>query len=251
MVRLIDADAALPCCGIKSPAHPGRCEKLCWLEANSGYGLRAKTLLAPDGHATGYIEYVPGEFAWRAVDAGGYLFIHCLWISRRKDQGRGWGRLMVEACLEDAKRAGKRGVAVAVREGPWMADRRLFVANGFRTVDAAPPDYELLVRKFDDRAADPAFQGGWDGKLRRYGRGLTIIRCGQCPHIAKFADDIAGAARTDYGIEPEVVHLRSPAEAQDAPTPYAVFAVIRDGQLLADHPISRTRFRNIMNQAGK
>ncbi len=52
-VRLIDIDAAsfdtLPCCGIKSPAHPGRKEKRCWLLKNAPFGLRAKTLLAPNG----------------------------------------------------------------------------------------------------------------------------------------------------------------------------------------------------------
>jgi len=47
---LIDVDAAsfdtLPCCGIKSPTHPGRQQKHCWLQANAKFGLRAKMLLA-------------------------------------------------------------------------------------------------------------------------------------------------------------------------------------------------------------
>jgi hypothetical protein len=71
----------------------------------------------------------------------------------------------------------------------------------------------------------------------------------QCPHIAKFADDIAEAAAKEYGIEPNVVEMRSYRDAQDAPTPYAVFAVVYKGRLLADHPISCTRFRNIMGKA--
>ena len=69
--RLIDVDAAsfdtLPCCGIKSPIHPGRQQKHCWLQANARFGLRAKTLLAPDGQPSGYIEYLPGEFACEAL----------------------------------------------------------------------------------------------------------------------------------------------------------------------------------------
>lgn len=105
--RLLDVDAAsfdaLPCCGIKSPMHPGRQEKRCWLRANAKFGLRAQALLAPDGQPSGYIEYIPGEFAWRGVDAGGYMFVHCIWIYSRRHQRKGWGRLMVEACLDDAK----------------------------------------------------------------------------------------------------------------------------------------------------
>jgi len=253
--RLIDVDAAsfdtLPCCGIRSPAHPGRQQKRCWLESNVKLGLRAKALLAPDGEPGGYIEYIPGEFAWRGVDAAGYMFIHCLWIYSRRHQRKGYGRLLVEACLDDARKAGKSGVAVMVREGPWLADRRLFLAIGFQPVDTAPPDYQLLVRKFDQRAANPAFKTDWDRKLATYGRGLTIIRSSQCPHIAKFAADIAETAKKEYGISPKAIDLQSSRDAQNAPTPYAVFALIYDGKLLADHQISRTRFRNIMKKLGK
>lgn len=250
--RLIDVDAAsfdsLPCCGIKSLTHPGREQKRCWLQANARFGLRAKTLLAPDGQPCGYMEYLPGEFAWRGVDCGGYLFIHCIWIYSKRHQRKGWGSVMIEACLDDAKAAGMRGAAVMVREGPWLADRRLFLANGFEVVDTAPPDYQLLVRKFDRGAASPAFQTGWDQKLGQYGRGLTIIASSQCPHIAKFAADIAETAENEYHIRPTVVDLGSYRDAQNALTPYAIFAVIYNGRLLADHQISRTRFRNIMNQ---
>jgi len=251
MPRLIEVDAStfdsLPCCGIKNRSHPGRIEKCCWLRDNTKSGLRAKAIPGPDGKPGAYIEYVPGEFAWRGVNAGGYLFIHCIWIHTHV-QHQGWGSAMVQACLEDARKSKMSGVAVMVREGPWMADRRLFLANGFVPVDAAPPDYELLAHKFDDRAAPPTFQRDWDRKLARYRRGLTIIHSSQCPHLAKFVSDIARSAREDYRIEPKLVKLKSAADAQQAPTPYAIFSVTLDGRLLADHPISRTRFRNIMNK---
>jgi len=253
--RLIDVDAAnfgtLPCCGIKSPTHPGRQQKQCWLAANARFGLRAKMLLAPDEQPCGYIEYLPGEFAWRGVEAAGFMFIHCVWIFVKQHQRKGWASLMVEACLDDARKAGIDGAAVMVRDGPWLADRRLFLANGFESVDAAPPDYQLLVRKFDSAARSPAFKKNWDKKLAQYGRGLTIIRSSQCPHIAKFSAEIAETAEQEYGVTPTVVDLQSWSEAQNAPTPYAIFAVIYNGRLLADHQISRTRFRNIMRQCGK
>jgi hypothetical protein len=249
---MIDVDAAsfdtLPCCGIKSPTHPGRQQKYCWLQANAKFGLRAKTLLAPDGQPGGYIEYLPGEFAWRGVEAGGYMFIHCIWIYSRQHQRKGWGSVMIGACMEDAKKSGMNGAAVMVRDGPWLADRRLFLANGFQPVDTAPPDYQLLARKFHSATANPAFKKGWDRKVAQYGRGLTIVRSNQCPHIAKFAADIAQTAAEEYHLKPKVVELEGWSDAQNAPTPYAIFALIYNGRLLADHQISRTRFRNIMNQ---
>jgi GNAT superfamily N-acetyltransferase len=250
--RLIDVDAetfdSLPCCGIKSPSHPGRREKCCWLRDNAQFGLRAKAILAPDGKPGGYIEYVPGEFAWRGVNARGFLFIHCVWIQVKQYQRKGWGSILVNACIEEAKKADLSGVAVMVREGPWMAGRRLFLANGFVPVDSAPPDYELLAHRFDTRAEAPSFRKDYGRKLAQYGSGLTIIRSSQCPHIAKFAAEIAETAKNEYQIEPAVVELKSWRDAQQAPTPYAVFSVILNGRLLADHQISRTRFRNIMNK---
>jgi GNAT superfamily N-acetyltransferase len=251
--RLIDVDAAnfdtLPCCGIKSPTHPGRQQKRGWLQANAKFGLRAKMLLAPNGQPGGYIEYLPGEFAWRGVEAAGCMFIHCVWIFSKRYQRKGWGSVMIEACLEDARKAGMSGVAVMVRDGPWLAGRRLFLANGFEPVDTAPPDYQLLVRKLNRAAANPSFKKGWDQKVARCGRGLTIICSSQCPHIAKFASEIAQTAEEEYHLKPKVVDLVSWQDAQNAPTPYAVFAVIYNGRLLADHQISRTRFRNIMNKS--
>ena len=107
----------------------------------------------------------------------------------------------------------------------------------------------MLVRKFDSDTVNPVFKKGWDQKLEQYSRGLTIIRSSQCPHIAKFAAEIIETAEKEYGMRPTVVDLESSSDAQNAPTPYAIFAVIYNGQLLADHQISRTRFRNIMSKS--
>jgi ribosomal protein S18 acetylase RimI-like enzyme len=238
----------LPCCGVKNPAHEGRVEKNCWARKHFAKGLRAKVLLTPDNRQCGYIEYLPGEYAWRGVKARGYLFIHCLWTFYKQYQGRGEASALVAACVEDARKAGMDGVAVVARESPWLAGPALFRKLGFETVDTAPPDYELLVRKLNPAAANPAFRGDWDKKLKKYSQGLTIIRSAQCSHVAKFASEIAEAAENEYGLKPKIVELRTHRDAQNAPTPYAVFAIIHNGTLLADHQISRTRFRNIMKR---
>jgi GNAT superfamily N-acetyltransferase len=239
---------SLPCCGIKNPDHEGRRQKNCWLNTSFKTGLRSKVLLTRDNRQCGFLEYVPGEHAWRGVDASGYLFIHCIWTFYKKYQGRGLASQAIQACIDDARDSGKNGVAVITREGPWLGGAAVFLANGFTVVETAPPDYSLLVRKLNPSAADPAFRGDWERKLKRYGQGLTIIRSNQCPHIAKFAGEIARAAEEEYGLKPRIVELKSARQAQNAPTPYAVFAVIYNGRLLADHQISLTRFHNIMRR---
>jgi len=249
---LIDIDSSnldeSPCCGIKDPSHPGLVGKRCWLKTQFKLGLKAKSLVGPDGKPGCYIEYLPGEFAWRGVSAAGYMFIHCLWNHLKKHQHKGWASAMIEACLSDAEAAGMNGVAVMTRDGPFLASRSVFLANGFKLADTAPPDYQLLVRKFKAGAADPRFKGGYERKAARFNRGLTIIRSAQCPYIAKFAAEIVQAAEEEYHTKPKIVDLESCRDAQDAPTPYAVFAVVYKGRILADHQISRTRFCNIMDE---
>lgn len=250
---LVDLDSSrldeTPCCGIKDAAHPGLLLKRCWLRGQFESGLRAKTILGPGGEPVGYIEYVPGECAWRGVSTAGYMFIHCLWVYSRRHRGKGWGKALIEACSSDAKAAGMNGVAVMTRDGPWSAGGSLFLANGFTLTDTAPPDFQLLVRKLETGAPDPAFKGDFERKAARLGKGLTIIRSDQCPYIAKFAAEISEAAEKEFHIQPKIINLESCRDAQDAPTPYAVFAVVYNGRVLADHQISRTRFRNIMKNA--
>jgi GNAT superfamily N-acetyltransferase len=252
LVELRKTDlAGLSTCAVKNPKHEGRRRKSAWLETHFDMGLRLKTLVGEKGEQLGMIEYLPGECAWRGVEAPGYMFIHCLWTYSTKLKGTGLGTRLVRAAAEDAKKAGMNGVAVVTREGPWLAGSPVFLKNGFRVVETAPPDYELLALKFKRCAPDPKFKGGWEKKLRAYGRGLTIVRSNQCPHIAKFADDIAALAGTVYKLRPRVVEITNHREAENAPTPYAVFSVILDGRVLADHPISATRFRNIMSGLSK
>jgi hypothetical protein len=83
-------------------------------------------------------------------------------------------------------------------------------------------DYQLLVRKFGSGAANPSFKKGWGRRVGQYGRSLTIIRSSQCPHIVKFAADIAWTAENEYHVRPTVVDLESWSATQNAPTPYGV-----------------------------
>jgi L-amino acid N-acyltransferase YncA len=238
----------VPLCGIRDRGHEGRQAKERWLRATARRGLKARVLLTEKGVQCGYAEWLPGEYAWRGVEAGGYTFLHCVWTYFKQYQRKGRGKLLIQECLDDARKAGTWGVATVTRGRPWLAGSALFLKHGFEVVETAPPDYELLVKKLDPSAPNPRFRGDWTRRLRRYGSGLTIIRAEQCPHSIRFAEKIAAAARARYGLEPRVVTLRTWREAQTAPTPFAVFSVIYDGELVADHHISARRFEARMER---
>jgi GNAT superfamily N-acetyltransferase len=235
-------------CGIKNPEHEGHQRKSAWMRTHFEKGLRAKVLLAEDGRQFGYIEYIPGQHAWRGVEAEGYMFIHCIWTFYKKYQRKGYGKRLIQACIDDARKEGMLGAAVIARDRPWLAKKEVFLKCGFEVVDAIPPDYELLVKKLNRSSPDPRFKKDWGKKLEEYGKGLTIIRSDQCPHIAKFAGEIAEMAEKTYKLKPRIVELKTFQDAQNAPTPYAIFAVVYDRRLLADYQISRSRFKNIMEK---
>lgn len=65
--------------------------------------------------------------------------------------------------------------------------------------------------------------------------------------IPKCVKDIVEVART-FGLEPKVVPLRSAKASRELPTPYGVFSIIYDGKLIAERPVSATRFKNIMSK---
>jgi len=239
----------LPCCGLKNPEHAGLQGKLKWLDANLRRGVKIKVALTENNTQLGYVEYLPSEHAWRGVEAYGYTFIHCVWTHWKEYQNRGLGGLLIEACVAEARKERNNGVAVACRERPWLANSSLFLKHGFEIVDTAPPDYELLVKKFRKSAPDPRFKGNWEKRLGKYGEGLTIIYSNQCPHSVKFGADIAEAAREDFGLEPRMVEIKTYRDAQRAPTPYAVFAVIYNGRLVVDYQVNKSKFVKLMRSA--
>jgi GNAT superfamily N-acetyltransferase len=235
-------------CSYKDLKQEGFKRKVDWMGRQSSGGLVIKTLYSDKDKAQGMIEYIPGEYCWRPVDAAGYMFIHCIFVGFKKAfKGQGYGTLLLKACIDDAKKAGMNGVAVVTREGTWMAKKELFLKNGFEVVDKAKPDFELLALKFDKGTPSPAFRD-MDSALKRYGKGLFIIRSDQCPAVSKPVNEIMVTAEKEYGIKPEVIELKTYKDAQDSPCPFGNFCVIHDGKIVAHAPISNTRFKNIMNK---
>ncbi len=251
-IEIIDTNAENIChfafCGYKSIKQEGYKRKLDWFKKRFSEGMKFKILYSVEDGAVGAIEYVPGRYAWRAVEAHDYMVIHCIFIMRKKYKGKGYGVLLLKEALQDAKRKKMRGVAVVARKGTWMAGTELFLKHGFEVVDRAPPDFELLAKRFKKTAALPKFSGDWDRRLHKYGTGLTIICSDQCPYTAKCVKDITETAKKRYHMKPKIIELMNYKQAQSAPCAFGVFSIVYNGKIIAEHPISGTRFQNIMNK---
>jgi len=232
-------------CGYKNARNLGFRLKTNWLKKRYAEGLRYKVLRSREFGDIGMIEYALGNHAWRPVEAEGYLVIHCLMVNS-KHKGKGLGTLLLDSCLRDAQKSKCRGVAVVTSSDSFMAGSDFFIKAGFVPLDSSPP-YELLVKKLKKTAPDPRFIVKKERLLKRHKKGLTILAADQCPMVPKCVADIAAVSRT-LGLKPQVVRVRSAEASRELPTPYGMFSIIYDGKLIADRPVSGTRFWFIMRK---
>lgn len=223
-------------CMMSARKSEGYQRKLAWLRARFGEGLRLKMLDLREG-GRGFIEYIPGECAWRPVFAEGYLFIHCLWVVGQC-KGKGYGKLLLDECLRDARDSGLKGVAMLTSERVWLVKKGFLLKQGFQPVDQAPPSFELLVTQFKPGPL-PSLPADWDARAARYGAGLTVVRADQCPYLAAATKAVLEVA-AERGIEARVVELTSSRQVREsAPSPYGVFQILHNGKLLSYYGLAR------------
>ncbi|MEE4178112.1 MAG: GNAT family N-acetyltransferase [Bacteroides sp.] len=228
-----------------NPKHPSFPHKTEWLKQRFSEGLQIK-LLFVEGQkkAAGLIEYVPGQFAWRAVSAEGYLFIHCIFLYPNNNKGKGYGSLLVESCLEDARESNALGLAVITSKGSFMAESRLFLKNGFELLEEDGAGNQLLVRPLKEGPLPHL--NDWKARQADF-QGLHILYSRQCPWVARLIDEIREEGLEDK-LKMQIKELTVPSEAQQAPSSYAVFNLLHNGRLLADRYVSVTRLKNILEK---
>lgn len=247
-IKIIDvtahnvADVGIYC--IKDSMAAGHLAKVEWFKSKLNKGLKIKIAAYGNGKQVGFIEYIPSELAWRPVNAANYYFIQCIALFAKEAKEKGIGSLLIKQCEQDARDSKKSGICAMSSDGPWMANKSLFEKNKFKVVQSLDR-FELMVKAFDKEATLPCFND-WTKQQTKY-KGWNLLYADQCPWHTKSVTDLQQCA-IDNGIELKVKRITTPKEAQKAPSGFATFSLIKDGQLLADHYISRTRFENILKE---
>jgi L-amino acid N-acyltransferase YncA len=223
--------------------------KIDWYEENYGDGLRIKLLLTENAGSQGMIEYVPGEFAWRPIEAKDYMFVNCLYVGFKKEyKGQGFASQLIDECAKEARKLGLMGVAVVTRKGSFMADKAVFLKTGFEVVGKEKPDFELLALKFSPQSPNPNFKANLEERLAPYQNGLHILRSDQCPYSLKNVVAMKGIAWDEFEMLANIVNIKLAKEAQNCPSPFGTFCIVLNGKVVSYHPISGTRFRNILQK---
>lgn len=206
--------------------------KQAWLRERFAEGMQFK-LLQSEGR--GFIEYIPGERAWRALHATGYMVIHCLWVLGQ-GKGKGLGSFLLADCVNAARKAGMKGVAMVTSSGNWLAGEELLLKRGFDVVDEAPPGFKLLALELKP-GSRPSFPKDWAKRCARWGRSLVVVRTDQCPYLDRCATEMRELA-AERGLTFREVHLPDAATVQaESPSPYGVFALLHEGRLVSYHPL--------------
>ena len=233
-------------CGIgclTDPKNQGYGPKVEWLRARFAEGLRLLLFRDDKGKALAFLEYVPGAYAWRPVEAKGWLFVRCLWVYPKGQKVGGLGRRLIRASIEEAQQAGATGVAAMVSDGAWMASKQVFLKNGFEQV-AEADRFQLVAHRLK-KGPEPRFRD-ISANLTKY-QGLHIVYSAQCPMLPKSVNDLSEMA-AEYGLNLKITVLNNAREAQNAPSYYGVFNLVWNGRLLSDHYVSKGRFKNILRK---
>lgn len=191
-----------------------------------------------------FIEYVPAEYAWSPIEAPGYTFIHCFWVSGRY-KGQGFGTKLLDECINDSGE--KNGIVCVTTKKvmPFLTDKRFFLKKGFEVCDTAPPYFELLVKPFKD-APLPKFRDSAKMGIVPNKKGLTFIYSDLCPFTDHWVDKMISYAQ-DLNIPSQKTKILTLVQSQNAPSAFSIFTIFYNGKFLTHKIPSQKEFIKILN----
>lgn len=235
------------CCAIANNKDCQVLSKKAWLADRLDEGLVFKK-----GNVRGkcFIEYIPAENAWVPVEAAGYMYIDCLWVSG-KYKGQGYSNMLLDECIRDSMEKGRRGLVTlsSDKKRGFLADPGYLAYKGFRTADTAEPYFKLMYLPFDEG-------DGTDEHIPRFRQqakeprvensGFTLYYTAQCPFTAKYVPVLEQTA-AEKGLPLKTIKLESREAARNAPTPFTTYSLFYNGAFLTNEILSVKKFEKIVS----
>ena len=212
------------CCIIRSKKlHPGIEAKRQWLSDRLKEGHVFRKLNAK---ATVFIEYAPLETAWVPITGDNYYYLYCLWVSGSY-KGKGYGKLLMEYCLADAKEREKSGICMlgAKKQKHWLSDQSFAKKFGFEVVDTTNNGYELLALSFD--GTTPRFAQNAK-TLKIESKELTIYYDMQCPYVCQNIEMIKQYCETN-AVPVSFIQVDTLQKAKELPCVFNNWGVLYKG----------------------
>ena len=232
------------CCAISNNNDIQVSSKKAWLSERFDDGL---VFLKSTQRGKCFIEYIPAENAWNPIDAPGYMYIDCLWVSG-SFKGHGYSNDLLEACINDSKEKGRTGLCIlsSAKKKPFLADPKYLEHKGFSVCDKADNGIELWYLPFAPDAAKPAFR-----ECARHPhideKGYVLYYTNQCPFNAKYVPIVEKTA-AENGVPFTAIHIDSKEAAQNAPTPITTYALFFEGEYITNEQMNDKRFLKLISR---
>ena len=226
------------CCAISNNKDVQVSSKKAWLADRFEEGL---VFLKSVERGKCFIEYIPAENAWVPIQADGYMYIDCLWVSG-SFKGHGYSADLLNACIEDSKEKGRKGLCIlaAAKKKPFLADPKFLKYKGFTVCDEADNGIQLwylpFVPHFRECAKHPRIEE----------KGYVLYYTSQCPFNAKYVPVLEQTAR-ENDIPFHAIHIESREKAQNAPTPITNYALFHDGEYITNEQMNDKKFLKLVN----
>ena len=189
-----------------------------------------------------FIEYIPAENAWVPVDADGYIYINCLWVSGSM-KGHGYSKDLLAECIRDARAQGRKGLCILSAEGrkrEFLADPKFLAYQGFSVADVSDCGINLMYLPLETAAQLPRFKEC--AKHPATGEsGFVLYYTDQCPFTYYWVPRVQETARA-HNIPLKVIHVTDKKTAQSVPAPVTTYALFRDGKFLTQAIQSDKKF---------
>lgn len=229
------------CCAIADKKHQcGVDVKRAWLgdRIDEGHVFRK---LNEKGKV--FIEYAPLEKAWVPVVGDGYSYIYCLWVSG-SFKGRGYGKELIEYCIEDAKKHNKSGICTlsSIKKKPFLSEKKFMQKYGFETVDIVD-EYELLAISFN--GTKPKFAENAK-KQTISSETLTIYYGLQCPYIPNCIEQIEAYCKAS-NIPLNLIKVDTLEKAKELPCIFNNWAVFYRGKFETVHLLNEGYLKKLLD----
>jgi len=234
------------CCAISNNKDCQVAAKKSWLSEHFADGLVFKKC---DVRGKCFIEYIPAEKAWCPIEANGYIFINCFWVSGQF-KGQGYSTLLLDECINDSKAKGKHGLCIlsSKKKMPYLSDPKYLRYKGFVVADTAEPYYELMYLPFEANAPKPCFkQSVKTPKINE--QGFVLYYANQCPFTAKYVPLIENAAK-EKSIPFQAIRFETTEEAQNAPAPFTSYSLFYNGEFVTNEIMSLQKFEKLLGEKG-
>ena len=230
------------CCAISNNKDVQVASKKAWLSERFDEGL---VFLKGTERGKCFIEYIPAENAWVPVDADGYMYIDCLWVSG-SFKGHGYSNDLLAECIKDSREKGSKGLCIlsSVKKKLFIADTNYVKYKGFEICDESRNGIQLWYLPFEVNAAKPSFKAcAKDPHTEE--KGFVLYYTSQCPFNAKYVPIVEQTAK-EQGVAFKAIHLTDKISAQNAPTPVTTYALFCDGEYLTNEQMNDTKFLKLL-----